>query len=56
MHAEGDEQVPVEHSRELERLAPSARLIAIPGGHHRSVQHDPELQATTLRWIERALR
>lgn len=57
LHAEGDEQVPVEHSRELaERAtAPQSRLIAVPGGHHRSVQHDPELQAISLRWLARAL-
>jgi alpha-beta hydrolase superfamily lysophospholipase len=53
LHAEGDEQVPVEHSRELaERTSvPGSRLIAVPGGHHRSVQHDPELRAVSLRWI-----
>jgi uncharacterized protein len=58
LHAEGDEQVPVEHSRELANLARSeqSRLIAVPGGHHRSVQHDPDLQAASLRFITRALR
>jgi alpha-beta hydrolase superfamily lysophospholipase len=58
LHAEGDELVPVQHSRELaERMpAPGSRLIVVPGGHHRSVQHDPELRALSLRWIERALR
>lgn len=58
LHAEGDERVPVEHSRELARRvpAPSSRLITVPGGHHRSVQHDPELRAVTLRWIDRVLR
>jgi uncharacterized protein len=57
LHAEGDEQVPVEHSRELAELtrSPQSRLIAVPGGHHRSVQHDPDLQAASLRFIERAL-
>lgn len=57
LHAEGDEQVPVEHSRELARLVrhPRSRLIALPGGHHRSIQHDPELQAVSLRFIEQAL-
>jgi uncharacterized protein len=57
LHAEGDEQVPVEHSRELAGLARSgqSRLIAVPGGHHRSVQHDPDLQAASLRFIQRAL-
>lgn len=57
LHAEGDERVPVEHSRELARRAshPASRLITVRGGHHRSVQHDPELQAVSLRWLERAL-
>jgi uncharacterized protein len=57
LHAEGDEQVSVEHSRELARLtrSPKSRLIAVPGGHHRSVQHDPDLQAVSLRFIERCL-
>ena len=57
LHAEGDERVPVEHSRELaQRTAVSgSRLIAVPGGHHRSVQHDPELQAVSLRFIEQSL-
>jgi len=57
LHAEGDEQVPVEHSRELARLtrSPNSRLIAVPGGHHRSVQHDGDLQAASLRFISRAL-
>jgi hypothetical protein len=27
----------------------------VPGGHHRSVQHDRELQAVSLRFIERVL-
>ena len=55
LHAEGDESVPVEHSRELARRAPDARLIAVPGGHHRSVQHDPELQGESIRWLRRRL-
>jgi uncharacterized protein len=56
LHAEGDEQVPVQHSRELAAYmrAPGSRLIAVPGGHHRSIQHDEELQAVSLRFIERA--
>ncbi len=58
LHAEGDEQVPVEHSRELAAVlrSPRSRLIALPGGHHRSIQHDAELQAVSLRFIERSLR
>jgi alpha-beta hydrolase superfamily lysophospholipase len=57
MHAQGDEQVPVELSRELaaQARAPGSRLIAVPGGHHRSVQHDAELQAVSLRFLQTAL-
>jgi pimeloyl-ACP methyl ester carboxylesterase len=57
LHAEGDEVVPIEHSRELARRlrAPDSRLIAMPGGHHRSIQHDPELQGVTVRFLERVL-
>ena len=57
LHAEGDEQVPVEHSRELAATvrSPGSRLIALPGGHHRSIQHDEELQAVSLSFIRRAL-
>jgi alpha-beta hydrolase superfamily lysophospholipase len=56
LHAEGDEQVPVGHSRELAARArsPASRLVVVPGGHHRSVQHDPELQAASLRFIRQA--
>jgi alpha-beta hydrolase superfamily lysophospholipase len=57
LHAEGDEVIPVEHSKKLAQRAanPHSRLIAVPGGHHRSVQHDAELQAFSLRWLDRAL-
>jgi uncharacterized protein len=57
LHADGDEQVPVEHSRELaDHFAlPESRLITVPGGHHRSVQHDDELQAVSLKFIERTI-
>lgn len=57
LHAEGDQQVPVEHSRELAAVAsfPGSRLLALPGGHHRSIQHDKELQAVSLSFIRRAL-
>ena len=57
LHAQGDEQVPIEHSRELapRAHAPGSRLIEVPGGHHRSIQHDEELQAVSLRFLARAL-
>ena len=57
MHAEGDEAVPVEHSRELaaELSCAGSRLITVPGGHHRSVQHDEDLIAISLRFLDRYL-
>jgi pimeloyl-ACP methyl ester carboxylesterase len=57
MHAAGDEQVPVEFSRELAQhfRVGESRLIVVPGGHHRSVQHDPELQAVSVKFLVRAL-
>ncbi len=56
VHAEGDERIPVEFSRELyARAADPRKLIVLPGGHHRSAQHDAEVQGVALRWLERAL-
>jgi uncharacterized protein len=57
LHAEGDEVVPVALSRELSRRlrSPQSRLVTVPGGHHRSIQHDPELHAASIRFIETAL-
>lgn len=57
MHAEGDESVPIAHSHELHRRsrAPATELIAVPGGDHRSVQHDAELQERSLRWLGKVL-
>jgi uncharacterized protein len=57
LHAEGDEVVPVEHSRRLAEQfsSPCSRLITLPGGHHRSIQHDDEMQAISLRFIGQAL-
>lgn len=56
MHAEGDEQVPYTISQELfEAAGEPKRLLLVPGGHHRSLQHDGEMQAETLRFIAKAL-
>ena len=56
MHAEGDTQIPSEHTEDLfERAGEPRRLVIAAGGAHTTVQHDPELQATALRWIEREL-
>jgi alpha-beta hydrolase superfamily lysophospholipase len=57
MHAEGDEQVPYTISQELyERAGRPKRLLLMPGGHHRSLQHDAELQGETVRFLEKAIR
>lgn len=56
LHAEGDEQVPYTVSQELHRAAGEPkRLLVMPGGHHRSLQHDGELQAESLRFALRYL-
>jgi alpha-beta hydrolase superfamily lysophospholipase len=56
-HAEGDEVVPIDHSRALLDAAGSTvkQLVAVPGGHHRSVQHDPELQAQAVAFARAAI-
>jgi alpha-beta hydrolase superfamily lysophospholipase len=56
LHAEGDESVPYQHSVELHErsAAPLKRLIVLEGGHHRSVQHDQDLQAESIRWLRKA--
>ena len=55
MHAEGDEQIPYTVSQELHDAAKEPkRLLVLPGGHHRSLQHDGEMQGESLRFIARA--
>lgn len=57
-HAEGDESVSYTHSVALDAAAVDAtpkRLLIVPGGHHRSVQHDGALQAESLRFLDEAL-
>lgn len=55
-HARGDERIPYTWSEELyERATEPRKLVIVAGGHHRSVQHDAELQGEALRWIERRL-
>src|SRR5262245_1293026 len=57
LHARGDEQVPYTVSEELYEAAHEPkRLLLLPGGHHRPLQHDPEIQAESARFIERAAR
>jgi uncharacterized protein len=55
MHARGDEQIPWTVSEQLHAAAPEPkRLLVLPGGHHRSLQHDLELQALSRRFILKA--
>jgi uncharacterized protein len=57
LHARGDEQIPYTVSEELFAAAHEPkRLLILPGGHHRSLQHDGELQAVSQRFIENAAR
>jgi len=57
LHAEADEILPPDLSRDLHAAAPAhSTLTVVPGGHHRSIQHDAELQGETVRWMSRALR
>jgi fermentation-respiration switch protein FrsA (DUF1100 family) len=52
MHARGDEQIPWTVSERLHAAAHEPkRLVMLPGGHHRSLQHDMELQALSRRFI-----
>ena len=56
-HAEADERVPVAGTRELadELRHPASRLDVLPGGDHRSVQHDAGAQAAALDWLRAVL-
>ncbi len=55
LHARGDEQIPYTVSEELHaRAREPKRLLVLPGGHHRSLQHDLELQAVSRRFIRSA--
>jgi alpha-beta hydrolase superfamily lysophospholipase len=57
MHARGDEQVPYAVSEQLyEGASEPKRLLLLPGGHHRSIQHDLELQAASRKFIRDAAR
>jgi uncharacterized protein len=55
MHARGDEQVPYTASEGIHEAATDPkRLLLVPGGHHRSIQHDDELQAVSRKFIRDA--
>jgi alpha-beta hydrolase superfamily lysophospholipase len=59
LHAEGDEQVPVTRSAAIAAARQEAdlptRFVRVPGGHHRSIQHDDEYQDLSVRFLRRAL-
>jgi uncharacterized protein len=56
IHARGDDQIPADWSEELHaHAAEPCKLILLPGGHHRSAQHDAELHGLALRWMDRRL-
>jgi fermentation-respiration switch protein FrsA (DUF1100 family) len=55
LHARGDEQIPYTVSEELYEAAHEPkRLLVLPGGHHRSLQHDVEIQSVSRSFIEKA--
>jgi uncharacterized protein len=55
LHAKGDEQIPYTASEDLYAAAHEPkRLLILPGGHHRSLQHDLEVQALSRRFIRKA--
>jgi alpha-beta hydrolase superfamily lysophospholipase len=55
LHAEGDEMVPASVSRDLYRVAAEPkRLLVFPGGHHRSLQPDLEVQNLSVRFVQDA--
>jgi pimeloyl-ACP methyl ester carboxylesterase len=57
LHARGDERIPYTVSEELHAAAHEPkRLLVFPGGHHRSLQHDLEVQSVSRAFIERAAR
>src|SRR3954467_8775041 len=57
LHARGDEQVPYTISEELHEAAHEPkRLLVLPGGHHRSLQHDGEIQAVSRKFIADAAK
>ncbi len=56
LHARGDEQIAYTWTEELAtRAQDPIEAIVVPGGHHRSLQHDAELHEVALIWMEKQL-
>ena len=54
-HGARDRTIPVEQGYKLYEAAHEPkRLLVFPGGHHRSLQHDLEVQNLSARFIEQA--
>ena len=52
LHARGDERIPYTVSEDLHAAAHEPkRLVIVPGGHHRSLQHDMEMQDLSRRFV-----
>ena len=57
LHARGDERIPYTVSEELHAAAHEPkRLVIVPGGHHRSLQHDMEMQDLSRRFVLEQLK
>jgi uncharacterized protein len=57
LHARGDERIPYTVSEDLHAVAHEPkRLVIVPGGHHRSLQHDMEMQDLSRRFVLDAVR
>jgi fermentation-respiration switch protein FrsA (DUF1100 family) len=56
LHAKGDERIPSDFSEEVAARKPEPKkLVILPGGHHRSIQHDQEMQSVALAWLSSKL-
>src|SRR5437667_70409 len=49
------ERPEVDAERLALRGASMGGVLVLPGGDHRSAQHDPEVQGETLRWLSRVM-
>jgi uncharacterized protein len=57
LHAGGDERISPAVSEDLFAAAHEPkRLLILPGGHHRSLQHDLEIQALSRKYVRDAAR
>lgn len=56
IHATGDEMIPYASTQELYALAREPKsLLLIPGGNHRSAQHDPTVHKQVVDWLRQAM-